>query len=109
MPLRDHFRSPVNDTHSWDEVHGQWPGEIVRELVTILPAGGFGEVLDQQVFPPAYAAFREKTGIKVTTLKVPENDIPDKLTTMVAGGTPPEVTEYVCGPDAVRCGVMKNA
>lgn len=39
MPLRDHFRSPVNDTHSWDEVHGQWPGEIVRDLSTILPAG----------------------------------------------------------------------
>src|SRR3954447_14772789 len=39
MPLRDHFHSPVNDTHSWDEVHGQWPGEIVRDLTTILPAG----------------------------------------------------------------------
>lgn len=39
MPLRDHFRSPVNDTHSWDECHGQWPGEIVRTLTTILPAG----------------------------------------------------------------------
>ena len=39
MPLRDHFRSPVNDTHSWDEVHGQWPGEIVRDLSKILPAG----------------------------------------------------------------------
>ncbi len=39
MPLRDHYRSPVNDTHSWDEVHGQWPGEIVRHLSTILPAG----------------------------------------------------------------------
>lgn len=39
MPLRDHFRSPVDDTHSWDEVHGQWPGEIVRDLTTILPAG----------------------------------------------------------------------
>ena len=39
MPLRDHFRSPVNDTHSWDVVHGQWPGEIVRHLTTILPAG----------------------------------------------------------------------
>jgi hypothetical protein len=39
MSLRDHFRSPVNDTHSWDEVHGQWPGEIVRHLTTILPAG----------------------------------------------------------------------
>ena len=39
MPLRDHFRSPVNDTHSWDEVHGQWPGELVRHLATMLPAG----------------------------------------------------------------------
>jgi Protein of unknown function (DUF4058) len=39
MPLRDHFHSPVNDTHSWDEVHGQWPGEIVRTLKPLLPAG----------------------------------------------------------------------
>jgi Protein of unknown function (DUF4058) len=39
VPLRDHFRSPVNDTHSWDEVHGGWPMEIVRHLTTILPAG----------------------------------------------------------------------
>jgi hypothetical protein len=39
MPLRDTFHSPVNDTHSWDEVHGQWPGEIVRDLRNILPAG----------------------------------------------------------------------
>ncbi len=39
MPLHDHFRSPVNDTHSWDEVHGGWPMEIVRDLTTILPAG----------------------------------------------------------------------
>ena len=31
MPLRDHFRSPVNDTHFWDEVHGGWPMEIVRD------------------------------------------------------------------------------
>src|SRR5688572_27203789 len=39
MPLRDHFRSPVNDTHSWDELHGGWPMEMVRDLVTILPPG----------------------------------------------------------------------
>lgn len=39
MPLRDHFGSPVNDKHSWDEVHGQWPGEIVRQLFNLLPAG----------------------------------------------------------------------
>ncbi|HEX5272515.1 MAG TPA: DUF4058 family protein [Gemmataceae bacterium] len=39
MPLRDHFRSPVNNTHSWDEVHGGWPMEIVRDLRNILPPG----------------------------------------------------------------------
>lgn len=39
MPLRDHFCSPVNDTHSWDELHGGWPMEIVRTLRGILPAG----------------------------------------------------------------------
>jgi hypothetical protein len=39
MPLRDHFRSPVNDTHSWDELHGGWPAEIVRSLNPILPPG----------------------------------------------------------------------
>jgi len=39
MPLRDHFRSPVNDKHRWDAVHGQWPGEIVRTLFDLLPPG----------------------------------------------------------------------
>ncbi len=39
MPLRDHFRSPVNDKHSWDEVHGGWPMMLVQQLFGILPAG----------------------------------------------------------------------
>jgi hypothetical protein len=39
MPLRDHFRSPVNDKHTWDELHGGWPMMIVRQLFDILPAG----------------------------------------------------------------------
>lgn len=43
MPLRDHFHSPVNDKHRWDAVHGQWPGEIVRTLFDILPAGFVAE------------------------------------------------------------------
>ncbi|MBX9681770.1 MAG: DUF4058 family protein [Gemmataceae bacterium] len=43
MPLRDHFHSPVNDKHRWDAVHGQWPGEIVRTLFDILPAGYLAE------------------------------------------------------------------
>ncbi len=37
MPLRDHFRSPLDDVHSWDELHGMWPALIVRKLVEVLP------------------------------------------------------------------------
>lgn len=37
MPLRDHFRSPLDDVHAWDELHGMWPAMIVRELVPLLP------------------------------------------------------------------------
>lgn len=37
MPLRDHFRSPLDDVHSWDELHGMWPAMIVRALAEILP------------------------------------------------------------------------
>lgn len=37
MPLRDHFRSPVNDRHSWDELHGMWPAVIVQHLFGLLP------------------------------------------------------------------------
>lgn len=37
MPLRDHFRSPLDDVHSWDELHGMWPAMIVQRLVEILP------------------------------------------------------------------------
>ena len=37
MPLRDHFRSPLDDVHSWDELHGMWPAMIVRELIKVLP------------------------------------------------------------------------
>jgi hypothetical protein len=39
MPLRDHFRPPVNAAHTWDAFHSMWPGGIVRQLFDILPAG----------------------------------------------------------------------
>ena len=39
MPLRDHFRSPVNDKHSWDALHAMWPAVIVQQLFDILPSG----------------------------------------------------------------------
>jgi len=39
MPLRDHFRPPVESRHSWDELHGMWPAVIVQQLFPILPEG----------------------------------------------------------------------
>jgi len=39
MPLRDHFRPPVEKSHSWEELHGMWPAVIVQKLFTILPEG----------------------------------------------------------------------
>lgn len=37
MPLRDHFRPPVTDIASWEELHGAWPGTIAVRLNSILP------------------------------------------------------------------------
>lgn len=39
MPLRDHFRPPLDHKHSWDELHGGWPMVIVQHLFTLLPDG----------------------------------------------------------------------
>jgi Protein of unknown function (DUF4058) len=39
MPLRDHFRPPVTDHHSWDELYGGWPMKIVESLNSRLPPG----------------------------------------------------------------------
>ena len=37
MPLRDHFRPPLDDSRSWDELHGAWPTVIVMALNRNLP------------------------------------------------------------------------
>ncbi len=39
MPLRDHFHPPLDNVHSWEELHGQWPAVIVHYLRKQLPAG----------------------------------------------------------------------
>jgi hypothetical protein len=39
MPLRDHFRPPVDQITSWEALHGMWPGTIVRQLRKTLPKG----------------------------------------------------------------------
>ena len=43
MPLRDHFRPPVDTMASWEGFHGQWPANIVQHLRTQLPAGYVAE------------------------------------------------------------------
>jgi Protein of unknown function (DUF4058) len=37
MPLRDHFRPPLDDSRSWDELHGAWPTVMVMNLNRQLP------------------------------------------------------------------------
>ena len=37
MPLRDHFRAPLDRETSWEGVHGQWPAMIVIDLARVLP------------------------------------------------------------------------
>jgi hypothetical protein len=39
MPLRDHFRPPLDNDLSWEELHGQWPAVIVQDLRKRLPPG----------------------------------------------------------------------
>lgn len=39
MPLRDHFRPPLDTVASWEEFHGGWPMVIVQQLRRRLPAG----------------------------------------------------------------------
>jgi hypothetical protein len=37
MPLRDHFRPPLDDKRSWDSLHGAWPTVLVMALNKRLP------------------------------------------------------------------------
>ncbi|MBX6315907.1 MAG: DUF4058 family protein [Isosphaeraceae bacterium] len=37
MPLRDHFRPPLDDRRSWEGIHGGWPMMIVSDLNRKLP------------------------------------------------------------------------
>jgi hypothetical protein len=38
VPLRDHFRPPLDDLTAWEGFHGQWPAVIVQQLGKKLPA-----------------------------------------------------------------------
>lgn len=65
MPLLDHYRPPLNRTHSWRSFHGTWAVAMAR----LLNAG---------ILPPGYyaAPFTDRDGpieIDVATLHEPEH------------------------------------
>ncbi len=37
MPLRDHFRPPLDNETQWESFHASWPTMIVARLNRILP------------------------------------------------------------------------
>jgi len=39
MPLRDHFRPPLDNVASWEGFHSGWPMVIVQQLRKLLPPG----------------------------------------------------------------------
>src|SRR4051812_10587298 len=43
MPLRDHFRAPLDDLRHWEGFHATWPVMIVALLRPRLPRGYFAE------------------------------------------------------------------
>jgi hypothetical protein len=43
MPLRDHFRPPLETRRHWEGFHGQWPATIVQHLCRQLPPRYFAE------------------------------------------------------------------
>src|SRR5437899_1290153 len=43
MPLRDHFRPPLDDLRHWEGLHATWPVMIVARLRSKLPQGYFAE------------------------------------------------------------------
>src|SRR5437868_5538540 len=43
MPLRDHFRSPLDDLRHWEGFHATWPMMIVASLRRKLPRRYFAE------------------------------------------------------------------
>ena len=37
MPLRDHFRPPVDRRHAWPGLHSAWPMHMIQRLNLLMP------------------------------------------------------------------------
>jgi len=94
MPLRDHFRPPVSERHSWDELHGGWPMKIVESLFLVLPCdfvsaplirlGGSSEPFDEYEVR-VYDVTRGRRLVAANELVSPSNkDRPDTRQAFIA-------------------------
>ncbi|CAN5311837.1 hypothetical protein BH10PLA2_BH10PLA2_07030 [soil metagenome] len=74
MPLRDHFRSPLDDVRSWNGLHGMWPAMNVLHLVKTLPEPYYaipsvhlGSVLEVDMRNYSDSSDRETVDIALST------------------------------------------
>lgn len=100
MPLRDHFRPPLDERTSWEGFHGGWPMVIVQQLRKQLPAGyvaeprvhsGFQIEVDVATFESEeekYAAVAGETGNTATAVWAPPQP------TLAIETTLPDYDEY---------------
>lgn len=96
MPLRDHFRPPVNKKASSEGFHGMWPASIVQQLRKQLPPGYVAEPrvhLGTLTDPPdeyeyevrIFDVERERTLVAAIELVSPANkDRPESRQALVA-------------------------
>ena len=81
MPLRDHFRPPLDNLTSWEGFHGQWPAVIVQHLRKRLPAGYVAEpsvdLLRSSRRAKETAGWRQRSGHRPRPTVAVETTLPD--------------------------------
>jgi hypothetical protein len=102
MPLRDHFRLPLDDETQWEGFHGGWPMMIVAQLGRVLPRRyvasprvHFGAAVEIDVAayekdaldPSALSASQGNGGVAIAVWSPPQPTL--AVTTDL-----PEVSEY---------------
>src|SRR5947209_9714984 len=89
MPLRDHFRPPLDNVTSWEGFHGGWPMVIVQHLNKQLPAGYVAEprvhsgsqveidvaAFEKDELPPPPAAGEGKGGVATAVWAPPRASV----------------------------------
>jgi hypothetical protein len=96
MPLRDHFRAPLDDERHWEGFHTTWPVMMVASLCRKLPRGFFAE-------PRSHLGWSAE--IDVMTF---EKDEQDDLAVSTGNGTPGGVATAVWAPSRPTLAVVTD-